>query len=61
MALIRPQKPSVAWVAAVIFGAIGLFASWVGLLDLLSAAKLQYKLTGLLFVGFGARLVLSSR
>ncbi len=41
MALIRPLKPSVAWVAAALFGAIGVFATWVGMLDFLSAASLQ--------------------
>jgi hypothetical protein len=60
VALIRPQKPSVAWVAAVIFGAIGLFAFWVGLLDFLSAANLQYKLTGLAFAVAGLVLLTGS-
>jgi hypothetical protein len=60
VALIRLRKPSVAWVAAVIFGAIGLFASWVGLLDFLSAANLQYKLTGLAFAVAGLVLLTGS-
>src|SRR5688500_6833315 len=60
MALIRLQKPSAAWVAAVIFGAIGLFAAWVGLLDLLSAANPQYKLVGLVFAVAGLVLLTGS-
>lgn len=60
MAVTRPQKPSAAWVAAALFGAVGAFASWVGLLDLLSAANLQYKLIGLAFTVAGLVLLAGS-
>jgi hypothetical protein len=53
MALTRPPKPTVAGVAAVLFGAVGVFASWVGLLDFLSAADFQYKLMGLAYAVAG--------
>jgi hypothetical protein len=53
MALIRPLKPNVAWVAAALFGTIGVFASWAGMLDFLSAANLQYKVIGLAFAMAG--------
>jgi hypothetical protein len=49
MASVRPRTRSLAVVAAVVFAAIGLFATWVGLLDFLSAANLQYKLLGFAF------------
>jgi hypothetical protein len=60
MALIRPSTPSAAWVAAVLFGAVGVFASWLGLLDLLSAANLQYKLIGLAFAIAGSTMLAGS-
>ncbi|SHN66308.1 hypothetical protein SAMN05660350_01342 [Geodermatophilus obscurus] len=60
MALIRPLKPSVAWVAAALFGAVGVFATWVGTLDFLSAANLQYKLIGLAFTMAGLVLLAGS-
>jgi hypothetical protein len=53
MAPSRPLKPNVAWVAAAPFGSIGMLAFWVGLLDFLSAANLQYKLIGLVFAVAG--------
>jgi hypothetical protein len=53
MAKIRPPEPSVAGVAAVLFGVIGVFAFWLGLLDFLSAADFQYKLIGLAFAVAG--------
>ncbi|MGY1707517.1 hypothetical protein ACI79C_23385 [Geodermatophilus sp. SYSU D00697] len=46
--------------AAALFGAIGVFASWVGLLDSLSAANLQYKLIGLAFAMAGLVLLAGS-
>src|SRR4028119_1488215 len=49
MASIRPRTRSLAVVAAVVFAAVGLFDTWVGLLDFLSAANLQYKLLGFAF------------
>ncbi|MGY1690621.1 hypothetical protein [Geodermatophilus sp. SYSU D01105] len=56
----RPLKPDVAWVAAALFGAIGVFATWVGLLDVLAAANLQYKLIGLAFATAGLVLLAGS-
>ncbi|MGY1763979.1 hypothetical protein ACI79G_21615 [Geodermatophilus sp. SYSU D00779] len=52
--------PGPVWAAAVLFGAVGLFASWVGLLDVLSAATLQYKLVGLAFAVAGLALFTGS-
>ncbi|WP_448624931.1 hypothetical protein [Geodermatophilus sp. URMC 64] len=46
--------------AAVIFGAIGVFTFWVGLLDFLSAANLQYKLIGFAFAVAGLVLLTGS-
>ncbi len=60
MALIRPSTPSAAGVAAVIFGSVGVFASWLGLLDFLSAANLQYKLIGLAFAIAGLTMLAGS-
>jgi hypothetical protein len=60
MALTRPPKPNVAGVAAVLFGAVGVFAFWVGVLDFLSAADFQYKLIGLAYAIAGLVLLASS-
>jgi hypothetical protein len=60
MALISPLKPDAAWVAAAVFGALGVFASWLGLLDFLSAASLQYKLIGFAFAMAGLVLLAGS-
>lgn len=60
MVLTRTPKPTVAGGAAVLFGAVGVFASWVGVLDLLSAADLQYKLIGLAYAVAGLVLLAGS-
>src|SRR4051794_31818148 len=52
--------PGAAWAAAMLFGAVGVFAFWVGLLDVLSAANLQYKLIGLAFAVAGLALLTGS-
>jgi hypothetical protein len=60
MALIRPSTPGMASVAAVLFGAVGAFAFWLGMLDSLSAANFQYKLIGLAFAIAGLTMLTGS-
>jgi hypothetical protein len=60
MAFTRPPKPTVAGVAALLFGAVGVFAAWVGMLDFLSAADFQYKLIGLAYAVAGLVLLAGS-
>ncbi|MGY1731202.1 hypothetical protein ACI798_06730 [Geodermatophilus sp. SYSU D01045] len=52
--------PGLVWAAVVLFGVVGLFTFWVGLLDVLSAADLQYKLIGLAFAVAGLALFAGS-
>jgi len=52
--------PGSAWAAAALFGAVGLFAISVGLLDVLSATNLQYKLIGFAFAVAGLALFTGS-
>src|SRR3954451_16057218 len=54
------RVPGSAWAAAALFGAVGLFAISVGLLDVLSATNLQYKLIGFVFAVAGLALFTGS-
>src|SRR3954451_23713921 len=54
------RVPGSAWAAAALFGAVGLFAISVGLLDVLSATNLQYKLIGFAFAVAGLALFTGS-